>query len=134
MLYRNFGKTGKKVSILGFGCMRLPILEGNPERINEPLATEMLHHAIDQGVNYVDTAYPYHGLDATQGGQSEILLGNALKDGNRDEVYLSTKLPSWLINKKEDLDHYLNEQLRRLQTDRIDFYLSMAWGREPGKL
>ena len=128
MLYRNFGKTGKKVSILGFGCMRLPILEGNPERINEPLATEMLHQAIDHGVNYVDTAYPYHGLDATQGGQSEILLGNALKDGYRDEVYLSTKLPSWLINKKEDLDHYLNEQLRRLQTDRIDFYLLHGLG------
>ena len=117
MLYRNFGKTGKKVSILGFGCMRLPILDNQPEKINEPLATEMLHYAIDHGVNYVDTAYPYHK------GMSEIAVGNALKDGYRDQVYLSTKLPSWLVQKKEDFNSFLDEQLQRLQTDRIDFYL-----------
>lgn len=123
MLYRTFGKTGEKVSILGFGCMRLPILEGNPSKINEPLATEMLHYAIDQGVNYVDTAYPYHGLSFTEGGMSEIFLGNALKNGYREQVHLATKLPSWNIQKKEDLNYYLDEQLKRLQTDRIDFYL-----------
>jgi uncharacterized protein len=123
LLYRNLGKTSKKVSILGFGCMRLPILDGNPERINEPHATKMLHHAINQGVNYVDTAYPYHSSSALGGGMSEIFIGNALKDGYRDQVYLSTKLPSWLIQKKEDLNRYLDEQLQRLQTDRIDFYL-----------
>ncbi len=123
MLYRNFGKTGEKVSILGFGCMRLPIFEGNPVKVNEPLATGMLHYAIDHGVNYVDTAYPYHGFSATQGGMSEIVVGNALKDSYRDQVYLSTKLPSWLVEKKEDLNYYLEEQLKRLQTDRIDFYL-----------
>ena len=128
MLYRKFGKTNQKVSILGFGCMRLPTLEGNPEKINEPLATQMLHYAIDSGVDYVDTAYPYHGATATQGGMSEILVGNALKDGYRDQVYLSTKLPSWLIQKKEDMDYYLNEQLQRLQTDRIDFYLLHGLG------
>lgn len=123
MLYRNLGKTGQKVSILGFGCMRLPIIDGRPDRINEPLATEMLHHAIDHGVNYVDTAYPYHGSSAYGGGMSEIFVGNVLKDGYRDQVYLSIKLPSWLIQKKEDMNNYLDEQLQRLQTDKIDFYL-----------
>lgn len=97
--------------------MRLPILNNDPSNINEPLATEMLHYAVDHGVNYVDTAYPYHK------GMSEIAVGNALKDGYRDQVYLSTKLPNWLVQKKEDFDNFLNEQLKRLQTDRIDFYL-----------
>lgn len=128
MLYRTFGKTGEKVSILGFGCMRLPILDGNPTKINEPLATQMLHYAIDHGVNYVDTAYPYHGLSATEGGMSEIFVGNALKDGYRDQVYLSTKLPSWNVQKKEDLKYYLDEQLKRLKTDKIDFYLLHGLG------
>lgn len=123
MLYRNLGKTGKKVSILGFGCMRLPISNGNPERINIPLATKMFHHTIDQGVNFVDTAYPYHGVSTAGGGKSEIFLGNVLKDGYRDQVYLATKLPSWLVQKKDDFNLYLNEQLQRLQTDKIDFYL-----------
>ena len=77
MLYRTLGKTGKKVSILGFGCMRLPTVDEKPENINTPLATEMIHHAIDEGVNYIDTAFPYHG------GMSEILVGNALKEGYR---------------------------------------------------
>jgi predicted aldo/keto reductase-like oxidoreductase len=103
--------------------MRLPIKNGNPENIDEPLATKMLYHALDEGVNYVDTAYPYHGSSATSGGRSEILVGKVLADGYRDQVYLSTKLPCWLIQEKEDLDRYLNEQLERLQTDRIDFYL-----------
>ncbi|HEY0196490.1 MAG TPA: aldo/keto reductase, partial [Methanobacterium sp.] len=75
MLYRKLGKTSEKVSILGFGCMRLPIIDGNPEHIDEPLATKMLHYAVDYGVNLVDTAYPYHGPSAAQGGQSEIWLG-----------------------------------------------------------
>jgi len=123
LLYRNLGKTGEKVSILGFGCMRLPILDGNPEKINEPLARQMVHHAIDEGINYIDTAYPYHGTSAYGGGMSEIFLGNALNDGYREDVKISTKLPSWMVQKKEDLNYFLDEQLKRLQTDRIDFYL-----------
>ena len=130
MLYRKLGKTGEKVSILGFGCMRLPIIDGNPRNINQPLATEMLHHAINHGVNYVDTAYPYHGTVATEGGMSEIFVGNALKDGYREEVYLSTKLPSWLIEKKEDFNYFLDKQLERLKTDCIDFYLLHGLGQK----
>jgi len=123
LLYRKLGKTGVDVSILGFGCMRLPTRGGNPEDIDEALATKMLHQALDEGVNYVDTAYPYHGASATSGGQSELVVGRVLSDGYRDQVYLSTKLPCWLIQEKEDLDGYLNEQLERLQTDWIVFYL-----------
>ena len=109
--------------------MRLPIIDGNPEKINETLATEMFHYAIEHGVNYIDTAYPYHGLDAAQGGMSELFVGNILKEGYRDDVYLSTKLPSWNIQKKEDLNHYLDTQLERLQTDSIDFYLLHGLGK-----
>ena len=103
--------------------MRLPIINGKPDNIDEPVAIDMIRYAIDNGVNYVDTAYPYHGSSALEGGMSEIAVGNALKDGYRDQTYLSTKLPSWLVQKREDLDYYLNKQLERLQTDRIDFYL-----------
>jgi uncharacterized protein len=123
LLYKDFGNTGVKVSILGFGCMRLPIIDGKPDNINEPVAMDMIHYAIDHGVNYIDTAYPYHGINAYEGGMSEIVVGKALKNGYRDKVNLSTKLPSWLIQKREDLDKFLNKQLDRLQTDRIDFYL-----------
>lgn len=128
MFYRTFGKTGEKVSILGFGCMRLPVLGGDPTKINEPLATEMLNYAIDNGVNYIDTAYPYHGFSATEGGMSEIFVGNILKKGCREDVYLSTKLPSWNVQKYEDFNYYLDEQLKRLQTDMIDFYLLHGLG------
>ena len=123
MLFRELGKTGQKVSILGFGCMRLPTIGERSDHINKPLATEMIHYAIDHGINYIDTAYPYHASSPTEGGMSEILVGNALKEGYREQVYLATKLPIWLIQKSEDMNRYLNEQLHRLQTDRIDFYL-----------
>jgi len=124
MLYRKFGKTNENVSILGFGCMRLPLIPGgNPTEIDEELATELIHHAIDEGVNYIDTAYPYHGTGMDKGGQSEIFVGKALKNGYREKVKLATKLPSWLIKTRKDMDRYLNEQLERLQTNYIDFYL-----------
>jgi uncharacterized protein len=116
MKYRLFGNTGLKVSALGFGCMRLPTLNSYNE-INEPEATAMLRKAIDSGVNYVDTAYGYHG------GNSERVVGKALLDGYRSRTYLATKLPTWLCNAPEDFDRLLNEQLERLQTDHIDFYL-----------
>ena len=115
MLYRRMNRVPTDLSILGFGCMRLPVKkEGN---IDEEQATAMLRYAIDHGVNYVDTAYPYHN------GESEPFVGRALQEGYRDKVFLATKLPSWLIKSRADMDHYLDEQLKRLQTDHIDFYL-----------
>lgn len=122
MLYREMGETGEKVSILGFGCMRLPT-DGKNGHIDRKRATPLLDFALDSGVNYIDTAYSYHGVDIREGGDSEIFLGEYLNEHNRDEIYLSTKLPSWLIEKKEDMERLLNLQLERLQTDYIDFYL-----------
>jgi predicted aldo/keto reductase-like oxidoreductase len=124
MLYRPFGRTGERVSILGFGCMRLPIVGGRHENIDVPLATEMLHYAIDRGVNYLDTAYPYHSaaFDGTPGA-SEPFLGQALTGGYRDKVMVATKLPVWLIQKRKDMDEILDGQLERLRTDHIDCYL-----------
>lgn len=124
MLYRKFGQTNEMVSTLGFGCMRLPLLgEGDPTKIDEEKAINLIRYAIDQGVNYIDTAYPYHGIDMGKGGKSEPLVAKALKDGYREKVKLATKLPSWLIKTREDMDKYLNEQLKRLNTQTIDFYL-----------
>lgn len=123
MLYRKFGKTNEQVSNLGFGCMRLPIIDGDPTNIDEDKAIEMIRYAIDSGVNYVDTAYPYHGTGFKYGGASEPFVAKALKDGYRERVNLATKLPSWLIKTRADMDKYLNEQLARLETKVIDFYL-----------
>lgn len=117
MQYREFGKTKEQVSVLGFGCMRFQTDHKKDNQILEELAIKQLRSAIDMGVNYVDTAYPYHG------GESEPLVGKALQDGYREKVKLATKLPCWLINSREDMDKYLNEQLKKLQTDYVDFYL-----------
>ncbi len=123
MLYREMGKTGEKVSILGFGCMRLPT-RGSYVDIHVKNASNLLDYALDQGINYLDTAYPYHGLSTSQGGNSEIFLGNYLNEsGRREEINLATKLPTWLLEDEEDPDSFLTEQLKRLQTDYIDFYL-----------
>jgi len=118
-----FGKTGLQASILGFGCMRLPVIGNDNSRIDEEHAMKMIHLAIENGINYFDTAYPYHGFDFSKGGASEPLLGRALKNGYRERVFVATKLPSWLVHTREDMDRFLDEQLERLGTGSIDFYL-----------
>ena len=123
MLYREIGTTGVKASILGFGCMRLPILDGQPDHIDHARAAEMLHHAIEAGVNYVDTAWFYHAVQMGQRGTSEPFVGEALSGGWRDRVNIATKLPVGLVKERGDMDRFLAEQLERLQTDHIDFYL-----------
>jgi len=116
MNYRAFHNIGMEVSALGFGCMRLPTT-GRDADIDEHLARDMIRYAVDKGVNYVDTAYPYHD------GSSEKFLGKALKDGYRERVKLATKSPLWLIKKADDFERFFCEQLGRLQTDYVDFYL-----------
>jgi len=114
MQYRTMPKNGDQLSILGFGCMRLP---KKGSKIDEPRATAQVRGAIDQGVNYIDTAMPYHG------GQSEPFLGRALANGYRQKIKLATKLPHWDVRQTEDMDRFLNLQLKNLQTDTIDYYL-----------
>ncbi len=115
MEYRAFGDL--KVSAFGFGAMRMPVIDNNQEKIDEAEAIKMIRYAIDNGVNYFDTAYVYHG------GNSEGLLGKALRDGYREKIFLTTKLPTWLVKSEDDVFKYLDEELVRLQTDYLDFYL-----------
>lgn len=124
MQYRNMTKDKIKVSQLGFGCMRFPTLGGDSGSIDKYLSKEMVRYAIDKGVNYIDTAYPYHG------GNSEAFVAEALEDGYREKVYLATKLPVWLCEDYSDFEKYLDEQLENLQTDHIDFYLLHALSKD----
>jgi predicted aldo/keto reductase-like oxidoreductase len=114
MQYRKFGKTNFQSSILGFGCMRFPTLN---KKIDQEKSKKMIYYAIDHGVNYLDTAYPYHE------GESEAFLGKILTGDYRKKVKIATKLPCWLVEKKADFNKFLNEQLARLKTEHIDFYL-----------
>lgn len=117
MKYRDFGSLDWKVSALGFGAMRMPTIGGKPSNINQPEAIKMIRYAIDHGVNYVDTAYPYHG------GESERLVGKALRHGYRERVRVATKMPTWLVKSQRDMSKFLKVQLGRLKLDFVDFYL-----------
>ena len=116
MEYHNFGNTGVKVSAFGFGAMRLPEVEIKGKyQVKEEESIEMMHRAFQMGVNYIDTAYGYcHS-------QSELVVGKALQ-GWKDKVYLSTKMPTWMVEKKDDYRRFLEEQLKKLKVEYIDFY------------
>ena len=112
MQYRKIQKTGDEISTLGFGAMRLPLKNG---RIDRDKASKLIYHAIDNGVNFIDTAYLY--------GDSETFLGEVLKGEYGDKVKICTKLPAINVRKYEDMEKFLDEQLKRLQRDCIDYYL-----------
>lgn len=113
-----FDIQGTKVSRLGYGCMRFPVIDGDNSKIDEAKAAELLKRAINNGVNYIDTAYNYHGK------MSESFVGKFVEENSlRDEVLLTTKLPAWLVEKTEDFERLMEEQLSNLRTDHIDFYL-----------
>ena len=125
MLYRKIGKTDYEASVLSLGCMRLPMLEQkNPPKdfferqkaVDVEKSIEMINYAIEHGINYFDTAYMYHA------GNSELILGKAVK-GKRDKLIITTKSPIPMIQKTEDFDRILDEQLEKLGTDHLDFYL-----------
>ncbi len=119
---RKLDKLGMETSLLGFGCMRFPVNQEG--KIDRPRAQAMLDKAIAAGVNYIDTAYPYHN------GESEPFVGEALKKYPRESLYLATKLPVWMVKSVEDAERIFAEQLQHLQTDYIDFYLLHAMGRD----
>ena len=115
MQYRLIRKNGDEISPLGFGAMRLPLKNGRIDRIK---ARELIFKAIDNGINFIDTAYLY--------GDSETFLGEILTPEVRSKVKICTKLPSINVRKYEDMENFLNEQLKRLNVDCIDYYLIHA--------
>lgn len=121
MQYVPFGSLSFDVSRLGFGAMRLPVRQVGEEKVvDEQEAVRIIRYAIDQGVNYMDTAYGYHD------GKSEVVMGKALKSGYRERVTLTTKLPHWAVSEKADLDKVLDLQLKRLDEPYVDFYILHA--------
>ena len=124
MKYRNFGKLGIQRSAFGLGCMRFNGAASGDSIIDEEKAISLIRRAIDGGVTYIDTAYVY--LDKT----SEIIVGKALQDGYREKVTIATKMPAELVHNREEMQAMLDEELKKLQTDHIDFYLMHGINKE----
>jgi len=122
MVFRRLGKTELSVSALGLGCMRFP--SGKKGGTDEEYAVKIIRAAIDGGINYVDTAWPYHS------GRSEVMLGNALKGGYRDKVFVATKCPMGQMHSIDDFDRVFGEQLKRLQLDAVDLYMFHGLSRD----
>ena len=122
MQFRSMNISGWEVSVLGFGCMRLPTLDAW-NRIDYKKASEMLSYAIDRGVNYLDTAWTYHN------GASEEFLGHFLESGYRSKVKVATKAPMWLIDSTKDFLDCFERQRTRLRVETVDFYLFHALNR-----
>ena len=115
MEYRMMQNINAKTSLLGFGCMRFPLNQDGS--IDEEETFAMLDKAYQAGVNYFDTAYPYHN------GDSENMTGRALARYPRDSYYLATKLPIWAVKTIDDVERIFNEQIERCGVDYFDFYL-----------
>ena len=124
MKYRNFGKLGIQGSAFGLGCMRFNGPASGDSIIDEQKAIGLIRRAIDGGVTYLDTAYVY--LDRT----SETVLGKALRDGYRDRVTVATKMPMEYVHNRAEMEALLAEELKKLQTDHIDFYLMHGINRQ----
>ncbi len=125
MKMRSFGKLGIQGSAFGLGCMRFPMKKvDGKDVVDEENAVKIIRTAIDGGVTYLDTAYVYLGQ------QSESVVGRALQDGYREKVTIATKLPTWMVEKEEDMQRFFDEELERLQTDHIDFYLVHSLNKE----
>lgn len=125
MQYRSFPKIDKQLSVLGLGCMRLPVIDNDPAKIDKEKANVLLESALEAGINYVDSAWAYHK------GMSEPWLGEAIERlGVRDKLNIASKSPVWLINEESDWDKFLELQLKRLRTTHIDFYLMHALNKE----
>lgn len=116
------GNQEKDVSLLGFGCMRFPTLENNEVDIKK--AKEMVDFAVSKGVNYIDTAWPYHG------GKSELIVKEIIKDYDRESFYLADKLPLWECKTNEDIDRIFHKQLEKCGVEYFDFYLIHAVNKE----
>ena len=115
MIYREF--QGLKLSALGMGAMRLPVMDGDDSRIDEEAAKAMVDYAMSQGVNYYDTAWGYHG------GQSELVMGRALKKYPRDSFYLATKFPGYDLSNMDKAEEIFEKQLEKCGVEYFDFYL-----------
>ncbi len=115
-----FKKTNNEISLLGFGCMRFPVLGSDDTKIDYDKSLEMIDYAYKNGVNYFDTAYGYHG------GESEKFVGVALKRYPRESFYLASKMPPWFVKEKDDIERIFNDQLNKCQVEYFDFYLEHA--------
>ena len=124
MKYRTMGKLGIEASAFGLGCMRFNGAASGDSTIDEQKAISLIRRAIDGGVTYIDTAYVYLGKT------SETVLGKALRDGYRDKVTIATKMPSSAVHDRASMEALLAEELGKLQTDQIDFYLMHGINRE----
>lgn len=128
MLKRCYKNTAEEISILGYGNMRLPKVSPDKQDIDYPEAQKLIDYAYAHGVNYYDTAYVYHDQ------KSETFVGHALQKYPRESYYIATKMPGWCVKTMEDVDRIFHEQLDRLQTDYIDFYLCHALSTENYKI